>query len=109
MRSFHPIVQQQNILKTDEMTEIFLRIAMELCVNAFFKSLAATEGTGADGQPNQPSTQYAYNVIDAFSSMLVILVKYASADPQSVTSRVQFLKRILEVVARVLLKDRVKQ
>merc|ERR1719181_976707 len=37
--------------------------------------------------------------------MLVILVKYASADPQSVTSRVQFLKRILEVVARVLLKD----
>ena len=56
---FIPLLQQQNILKTDEMTEIFLRIAMELCVNAFFKSLAATEGTGADGQPNQPSTQYA--------------------------------------------------
>ena len=37
--------------------------------------------------------------------MLVILVKYASSDPQSLTSRVHLLNRILSTLIRVLTND----
>ena len=83
---------------------MFLRIATELCVHACVKTATSIETGGANGK-GATTKQFAYNVIDAFSSMLAILVKYASTDQQSVTSRVQFLNRILGAVARVLLND----
>ena len=101
---FITLLHQQNVLKTEETTEMFLRIATELCVHACVKTATSIETGGANGK-GATTKQFAYNVIDAFSSMLAILVKYASTDPQSVTSRVQFLNRILGAVARVLLND----
>lgn len=98
---FLTVLQQQGVLKTDESTEVFLRIAIELVVEACFKSKQITNDA-ADGSP---SVQYSYNVLDALSSMLVILVKYASADPQSLTSRVHLLNRILSTIIRVLTAD----
>ena len=98
------LLHQQNVLKSEEMTEVFLRIATELCVEACVKTAApapAAEGVAA----GEAGTQFVYKVLDAYSSMLVLLVKYASADPQSVTSRVQLLSRILSTVDRVLLAD----
>jgi CCR4-NOT transcription complex subunit 1 len=112
------LLHQQNVLKTEEMTDVFLRVATELCVEACVKTAgpvvpsasstasSSSEGAGgADSSVPAPTTQLAYTVVDAYSSLLVILVKYASADPQSVTSRVHLLGRILSILHRALLAD----
>jgi CCR4-NOT transcription complex subunit 1 len=90
------LLHQQNVLKSEELTEVFLRLATELCVDACAKT-APSEGA-SEGV-------FAYTVIDALSNLLVILVKYGSVDPQSVTSRVHLLSRILGTVGRCLVAD----
>jgi len=101
---FVTLLHQENILKTEEMTNVFLRIGIELCVDACVKTASTTQTQQADGSTTSTTT-YAYKVIDALSNMLVILVKYGPADPQSVNSRVQFLNRILATLNRVLITD----
>jgi CCR4-NOT transcription complex subunit 1 len=90
------LLRHHNVLKTDESTEVFLRIATEVCVGFCIK-------TGMKGEGDTPKLDY--KVIDAFANMLVILVKYASNDPQSLTSRVQLLNRILGILSRVLVAN----
>jgi CCR4-NOT transcription complex subunit 1 len=86
---FIALLHQQNILKSEEMSEVFLRLSVELCVDACMKTERDGEG-------------FNYSVVDALGGMLVMLVKYGSADPQSVLSRVQYLNRILGIVARAV-------
>ena len=96
--AFIPLLHQQSVLKSEETTEIFLRMATELCVDACAKS--------AQQQQAEPSeAQLVYSVVDAWSNLLVLLVKYGATDPSSVTSRVHFLGRILGTVCRALLAD----
>jgi CCR4-NOT transcription complex subunit 1 len=101
---FITLLHQQNILKTEEMTDTFLRISIELCVDACVKTATPSETPQADGSAT-PTTTFGYKVMDALSHMLVILVKYGSAEPQSVNSRVHFLNRILATLNRVLIND----
>jgi len=155
---FIALLHQQHVLASEETTDVFLRLATELCVEACLKTAhqapavqgpptaggasagssedataaggggsggasatggASAEGGGGDGKgatgagaassgsllPGTPQTQLVYTVIDAFSNLLVILVKYAAADPQSAASRVNMLNRVLATVDRALLVD----
>lgn len=103
------LLHQQNVLKTEESTEVFVRLAIELCVDACVKTAQPPpppeDGSAASQPPPGVATQFVYNVVDALSNMLVILVKFGSADPQSVTSRAHLLGRILTAMNRVLLSD----
>jgi len=153
---FIALLHQQHVLASEETTDVFLRLATELCVEACLKTAhqapavqgpptaggasagspseeatgggapttgamaGAASADGGDGNkgaggattgssgglmPGTAQTQLVYTVIDAFSNLLVILVKYAAADPQSAASRVNMLNRVLATVDRALLVD----
>jgi CCR4-NOT transcription complex subunit 1 len=126
---FLALLHQQHVLASDETTDVFVRLATELCVDACLKTAhpppagaaaapapggegpavgdgaAGSEpGLGSSGNPPGQS-QLVYTVVDAYSSLLVVLVKHAAADPPSVASRVAMLNKVLAAVARALLAD----
>jgi CCR4-NOT transcription complex subunit 1 len=125
---FLALLHQQHVLASDETTDVFVRLATELCVDACLKTAhpppagaaaapsgegsAAGDGPAGSSEPglgssgNPPGqSQLVYTVVDAYSSLLVVLVKHAAADPPSVASRVAMLNKVLAAVARALLAD----
>jgi CCR4-NOT transcription complex subunit 1 len=139
---FLSLLRQQHVLASEDTTDVFLRLATELCVDACLKtahqapppaaaaaagaassegqaaadgSAGGDKGPGSSGGPlgaagsgngNPPGqSQLVYTVVDAYSALLVLLVKHAAADPQSVASRVSMLNKCLAAVDRALLAD----
>jgi CCR4-NOT transcription complex subunit 1 len=111
-------LQQQGVLKTQENSERFFRITTELCIENCFNTAAAAasndpdNGNGASGSP-----KLSYTVVDAFSKLIVLLVKYADpvtpamsakfSDPvqANTAAKIGLLTRVLATISSVLVND----
>lgn len=89
--SFITGLQQLGMVKGDETTDQVFRVMVELAIDNCSSS--------ADGSINFAS-------VDAFSKLVVLLVKYL-AEPilSNTTTRVNLLNKVLVVIGRVLIRD----
>lgn len=87
-------LQQQGVLKGEEISSMFFRVCTEMSVEHYLKQKAASHATPA----------VAYQAIDAFSKLIVLLVKYHS-DPDGVNNnvaKINYLTKILSIIVLVL-------
>src|SRR6185312_13574482 len=92
--SFIMQVQQQGILKGDEVSSMFFRICTEMSVDNCLKQKIT----------NQSSTVTVYQAIDAFSKLIVLLVKYHS-DPEGMNDNLAksaYFNKIVSLIVLVL-------
>ncbi|KIJ29884.1 hypothetical protein M422DRAFT_214789 [Sphaerobolus stellatus SS14] len=91
--SFIPQFTSEGYLAEDTMTTLFFRICMEASVAAYHQRIA----TGDDGR--------AFQDIDAFSRLIVMLIKYngdVGATANADTKKLRYLTKILSIVVLVL-------
>ena len=96
--SYLSLLQQQGVLKSEENSDRFFRITTELCIESCFNNPA--NEVDAKGRP-----KLRYDVIDAFSKLIVVLVKYADPVAGSTTAKIALLSRVLTTISRVLQAD----
>eukprot|EP00937_MAST-01D_sp_MAST-1D-sp2_P007077 g7077.t1 len=97
--SYLSLLQQQGVLKSEENSDRFFRITTELCIESCFNTNGAAE-VDANGRP-----KLRYDVIDAFSKLIVLLVKYADPVAGSTTAKIALLSRVLNTISRVMVGD----
>ncbi len=105
------LLQQQGVVATDESTECFLRIATDLVIETCLKSASSSsapqdkemEGGGSGFDNLGGNAVLSYGIVDAYSSLLVLLMK-GSPEPTAVV-RVSVLNKVLGTLARSLLVD----
>ncbi|KAG9303880.1 hypothetical protein G9A89_005790 [Geosiphon pyriformis] len=90
------IMQLQNpgVLQGDETSTMFFRLCTEISVDSYLKQKAVM----------QTAPAVAFQAIDAFSKLIVLLVKYHS-DPEGVNNnvaKVTYLTRIISLIVLVL-------
>ncbi|KAK3820433.1 MAG: CCR4-Not complex component, Not1-domain-containing protein [Benniella sp.] len=84
-------IQQQGVLKGEEISSLFFRVCTEMSVESYIKYKAT-------------NTAAAYQGIDAFVKLIVTLVKHYS-DPQGVNhsgAKVTYLTTLLSIIVLVL-------
>ncbi|CAG8494332.1 7474_t:CDS:10 [Funneliformis mosseae] len=92
--SFIMRLQQHGVLKGEEISSMFFRVCTEMSVDHYLKQKATAQATPA----------IAYQAIDAFSKLIVLLVKYHS-DPEGVNNnvvKINYLTKILSIIVLVL-------
>jgi CCR4-NOT transcription complex subunit 1 len=97
--SYLSLLQQQGVLKTEDNSERFFRITTELCIESCFNNSKSSE-VDSRGRP-----QLQYGVVDAFSKLVVLLVKYADPVTVNTSAKINLLTRVLSIITRVLLSD----
>jgi CCR4-NOT transcription complex subunit 1 len=97
--SYLSLLQQQGVLKTEDNSERFFRITTELCIESCFNNSKNSE-VDSRGRP-----QLQYGVVDAFSKLVVLLVKYADPVTVNTSAKINLLTRVLSIITRVLLTD----
>jgi len=99
-------LQQIQVFNSEESQECFFRICMELCLEHCVGNAPLGAGANANNQGNRANGNGAgdlvYNVVDAFSKLVVLLVKHAD---RLNASKITFLKNVLSVVYHVLVRD----
>ena len=106
---FLQLLQHHGVLATEQATDRFFRVMTELCVESCLSSAtpvakASQGGKTEEGKPDasaRPQTTVTYSGIDAMSKLVMLLVKYA----EPVANKVNMLSKVLNVAARVLLRD----
>jgi CCR4-NOT transcription complex subunit 1 len=90
--SFISQLQQQGMVKGDETTDHVFRVMVELAIDS-----CTFHADGSIG----------FESVDAFTKMVVLLVKYLAepVNPSNTMTRVVLLNKVLQVIARVLLRD----
>lgn len=88
------LLHQHGIGKADDMTERFIRVSMELVVEAVLKSAQVDVNTGNSGKDTQTKT-YNYNVLDAFAKLIALIG----------AQRVSLLNKVLATLARTLMAN----
>ncbi|KAL1917446.1 uncharacterized protein VTP21DRAFT_3839 [Calcarisporiella thermophila] len=85
-------LQQQVIAKGDDVSSLFYRVCIELCVESYLKA------------PPGTSPVLAYQPIDAFSKLIVLLVRYQTdpAGGNHNVARVNCFTRILSIIVLVI-------
>ncbi len=104
------LLQQQGVVATNESTECFLRIATDLVIDAYLKS-ASSNSTSQEKEMDSVggfdnlggNATLSYSIVDAYSSLLVLLMK-GSPEPAAIV-RVSVLNKVLGTLARCLLVD----
>lgn len=109
VKMFPVFVQQMTahgILKTDDLVTRFFRLSTEMCVESCYRLLAT--------QPNGPNSlelrNKCYETLDAFTMLIVLLIKNSGA-PTSTnltpepTTKINLLSKILSIIANVAMKD----
>ncbi|KAI8346449.1 CCR4-Not complex component, Not1-domain-containing protein [Mortierella sp. GBAus27b] len=84
-------IQQQGVLKGEEISSLFFRVCTEMSVESYIKYKAT-------------NTAAAYQGVDAFVKLIVTLVKHYS-DPQGVNhsgAKVTYLTTLLSIIVLVL-------
>ncbi|KAF9585097.1 hypothetical protein BGW38_003916, partial [Lunasporangiospora selenospora] len=84
-------IQQQGVLKGEEISSLFFRVCTEMSVESYLKYKAT-------------NTVTAYQGVDAFVKLIVTLVKHYS-DPQGInhnTAKVTYLTTLLSIIVLVL-------
>jgi CCR4-NOT transcription complex subunit 1 len=94
-------LQQQGILKNDDLIQRFFRISMEMCVELCYRTLNDPVNTGM-------SRPKCYHTMDAFVKLVVVLVRY-SGEPSNTLAKVNLLNKVLITVTQVLLQDHEKR
>mmetsp|Transcript_59972 Transcript_59972/g.147448 ORF Transcript_59972/g.147448 Transcript_59972/m.147448 type:complete len:494 (+) Transcript_59972:372-1853(+) len=85
---------EQGWLKGDEITDRFFRIAVEICVERCTASLA---------DPHMVSANVAYVQVDAFSKLMLLLVRYLDEWNRSTTlTKVSLLNKALATTVKVM-------
>jgi len=99
-RPYLTLLQQQNALKGNENARRFFRITTELCIES---SLTPTPGSQENGNVtsrNMPRKELSYVAVDAFSKLVLLLIKYAD-----LRERPALLAIVLDVIAGVLCRE----
>ncbi|KAF9433584.1 hypothetical protein BGZ76_009251 [Entomortierella beljakovae] len=89
--AFINTIQQQGVLKGEEISSLFFRVCTEMSVESYIKYKVA-------------NTAAAYQGVDAFVKLIVTLVKHYS-DPQGVNhsgAKVTYLTTLLSIIVLVL-------
>ncbi|KAF9207336.1 hypothetical protein BGZ49_000688 [Haplosporangium sp. Z 27] len=89
--AFISSIQQQGVLKGEEVSSLFFRVCTEMSVESYIKYKVA-------------NTAAAYQGVDAFVKLIVTLVKHYS-DPQGVNhsgAKVSYLTTLLSIIVLVL-------
>ncbi|KAF9576644.1 hypothetical protein EC968_006992 [Mortierella alpina] len=89
--AFISSIQQQGVLKGEEISSLFFRVCTEMSVESYLKYKVS-------------NTAAAYQGVDAFVKLIVTLVKHYS-DPQGVnhnTAKVTYLTTLLSIIVLVL-------
>ncbi|KAI7825698.1 CCR4-Not complex component, Not1-domain-containing protein [Gamsiella multidivaricata] len=84
-------IQQQGVLKGEEISSLFFRVCTEMSVESYLKYMTT-------------NTTAAYQGVDAFVKLIVTLVKHYS-DPHGVnnsTAKVTYLTTLLSIIVLVL-------
>ena len=89
-------LQQQGVLKGDELPAKFFAICTEIAVEG---CLANDSGDRSEGEIN-----LSFQAVDAFAKLVVLLVKYYFSDGAP-TAKVSLFTTVLGVVSRVLYQD----
>ncbi|CAG8526473.1 8493_t:CDS:10 [Ambispora leptoticha] len=87
-------LQNQGILKGDEISSMFFRLCTEMSVDSYLKQKAAV----------QTAPAVAFQAVDAFSKLIVLLVKYHS-DPEGINNnvaKVNYLAKIISLIVLVI-------
>ncbi|CAG8484109.1 12575_t:CDS:10 [Ambispora gerdemannii] len=87
-------LQNQGILKGDEISSMFFRLCTEMSVDNYLKQKAAV----------QTAPAVAFQAVDAFSKLIVLLVKYHS-DPEGINNnvaKVNYLAKIISLIVLVI-------
>ena len=93
--SFISQLQQLGYLKGDETADQFFRALTELAV----EGACLVDDSGAQ----LPNPSWAS--VDAFTKLVVLLVKYYAAEPRSNLTRINLLNKVFGIVVRVLVWD----
>jgi len=90
--SFISQLQQQGMVKGDETTDNVFKIMVELAI---------------DNCSIAPDGSINFESVDAFSKLVVLLVKYLTepVNPSNTTTRVVLLNKVLQVIGRVTARD----
>jgi CCR4-NOT transcription complex subunit 1 len=86
---------QQGMLRTDDISTRFFRLSTDFAVHVFM-STAAAQGPDAANDV----TSGAYNGIDAFSKLIVVLLKHFGE-----STKVALLNKVLTTIITVLTRD----
>lgn len=100
-KAFTAFVQQMNqqeILKTDDLITRFFRLCTEMCVDLCYRALAE--------QTHSPALVRAkcFHTLDAFVRLIALLIKH-SGDTTNTVTKINLLNKVLGIVAGVLLQD----
>lgn len=95
-------LQQSGMLKGDDISDRFFRVLTELSVQHCLASEISVPVSLP--LPSQQMTQgLSFTLIDMYSKLVVLLVKYCAVDPGM--SKVNLLNKVLAVTVRVIQRD----
>ncbi|EPZ34325.1 CCR4-Not complex, Not1 subunit of unknown function DUF3819 domain-containing protein [Rozella allomycis CSF55] len=85
-------LQQQGIIKDDQVTFLFFRVCTELCIEYYLKN-----------RSNPMSV--SYQAVEAFSRLIVLMLKYGFENNENGNNkRIQLLSKVLSIISLVLVQ-----
>lgn len=109
VKMFPVFVQQMTahgILKTDDLVTRFFRLSTEMCVESCYRLLATQSG----GPNSLELRNKCYETLDAFTMLIVLLIKNSGSSSSSnlapePAAKINLLSKILSIIANVAIKD----
>lgn len=109
VKMFPVFVQQMTahgILKTDDLVTRFFRLSTEMCVESCYRLLASAP----NGRNSLDLRNKCYETLDAFTMLIVLLIKNSGSSPSSNVApepmaKINLLSKILSIIANVAMKD----
>lgn len=109
VKMFPVFVQQMTahgILKTDDLVTRFFRLSTEMCVESCYRLLSSSPG----GVNSLELRNKCYETLDAFTMLIVLLIKNSGSSSSSnvapePTAKINLLSKILSIIANVAIKD----
>lgn len=109
VKGFPLFVQQMTalgLLKTDDLVTRFFRLSTEMCVDHCYPLLVA-QPTGATSIEVRNK---CYEILDAFATLIVLLIKNSGSSSASNLTpepalKINLLSKILSIIANVAIKD----
>lgn len=108
-----PIFVQQmtanGILKTDDLVTRFFRLSTEMCVESCYR-LFKSQSTNGSGTNSVELRTKCYEALDAFTNLIVLLIKNSSSSsPTNLNpdpaAKINLLSKILSIIVNVAIRD----
>ena len=80
-------MNQQGILKTDDLITRFFRLSTQMCVDVCYRNLMDT------GSTPQAARTKCYQTLDAFVRLIALLVKH-SGDTTNIVTKINLLNKV---------------